>query len=127
MFFQLLQYLKTIKYFGENEHRIKFEDFFQLWSTFLTTFNEVKQEIVQRRRRSLSLDDQVKLRPKPKCLDQSPLVTGTKVKNPKLLSISENSPSLDYDNGQQAVFGHLSGRLGLIVSVFYAFQTNSIA
>lgn len=42
-----------MKYFGEDNKKLKFEDFFQTWSTFLTSFNEIKSDN-QKRTQALS-------------------------------------------------------------------------
>lgn len=47
-----LKYFKTLRYFGEDQSRIKFEDFFSMWSTFLISFNETKFDLKVRKRRS---------------------------------------------------------------------------
>ena len=65
--------MKTLKYFGEDA-KIKCEDFFMTWSTFLNTFNEIKFELKIKKNRLAesrkkqkdfeALSQSIKLRPR---------------------------------------------------------------
>jgi hypothetical protein len=55
-----LKYLKTIKYFGEDENKIKFEDFFTMWHLFLQSYSEIKTELKMRKQRELEEEKKIK-------------------------------------------------------------------
>jgi hypothetical protein len=79
-YFFLLKYTKTLKYFGEDQEKTKFEDFFTIWSTFLIAFNETRFELkvkkdrlaesLKRQKDLESLNSALKLRPKSIQLQQ---------------------------------------------------------
>ncbi len=47
----MFKYSKTLRYFGEDVSKTKFEDFFGMWNCFLVSFNETSIELKLARER----------------------------------------------------------------------------
>lgn len=80
-------YFQVLAYFAEDSSKIKFEEFFTMWSTFLHTFNEVKVELKNKKHHYSSQA----LQEERKSSSSSTIEINTRMR-PKSHPASPNSP-----------------------------------
>ena len=101
-----------MKYFGEDEKRIKFEDFFAAWSTFLQSFGDIRLDLQSRKaqleektRKQKEAEEfkNVRLRSRSSSIKCSDASTRERNKIKKTISQTNNNQTEDLDSLVSAI------------------------
>lgn len=107
-----VKYSKTLKYFGEDEKRTKFEEFFATWSTFLQSFGDIRLDLQSRKaqlkektRKQKEAEEfkNVRLRSRSSSIKCSDVSIKERSKIKKTISQLDNSQINDLDSLASAI------------------------